>query len=74
MNYIEQAYSCNLEKLSEVIFTKSLCSKEKIDKFTITNKKQAEENSVLFINGFLNENEESIEEWNKYLKLIWNLE
>ncbi len=74
MNFIEKAYSNNLSKLSEVIFTKSLCSNEKIDKFTITNKKQAKENSVLFINGFLNENEESIEEWNKYLKLIWNKE
>jgi len=71
MNDVEKIYK--LENLFRIQYLKSLCSEENLVKCSLV-EKQIENNqepAVIIINGFLNENEEDISEWEHSLKRLW---
>ena len=71
MNDVEKTYK--LENLFRIQYLKSLCSKENLVKCSLVEKRigNNQEPTVIIINGFLNENEEDISEWEHSLKLLW---
>lgn len=72
MLHIELAHKNQLDKLAKVQYLKNTCSKSSIKKFEIRKeKKQGQGTAVLVINGFLNENETDISEWQQSLNVVW---
>jgi predicted MPP superfamily phosphohydrolase len=70
MKYIELAHKSELDKLSQIHYIKHSCKKE-INKFDISIKEENEGVSLLLIDGFMNENETDISEWEESIKRLW---
>ena len=71
MQYIELAFQKNLTNLSQIHYLKNRCKSKIGQGFKIDNKKEGKGTDILVINGFMNENETDISEWEESLKIIW---